>query len=448
MFERTSRDSRAASVVGDLLKPKLVTSRRGLIRAAAQCAAIGVAGSVAGAERQALAASTDRKFLYFFARGGWDATPLDPKFAGDGFSAVGGTDMDAGTVLGQQGNLSWSSGPDRLAMDAYFAAWGHRSAIIRGVNVHSVAHDTGEYWALTGGGINTRPDWPTILAAGGATDYPMPHLVFSGPNYPGRLGSAVVRGGGGSLLDLIDGSIMGYSDQNAPAFELSVDAMIDAHVRTRAVRYGVGRTGLAKIRTDAFSDSLDRSTELEGRQFEAGLAGAAAGTLDQALMALEVMRLGLTRCAMIEIPGGWDTHGGNGAVGGQLDDFFSVLDELQSHMARTPGLSSEWLADEVVIAAGSELGRTPKFNGAMGRDHWTYTSMFLAGAGIQGDTVAGATDESLLGVPIDLGTGRASNSGVMIGTEHVGATLLELGNVDPEEFLPGVPSIRALIQGA
>lgn len=446
MFNRNKRPRSPAAELAT--PPALITSRRGLIQAAARCAAIGVAGSVAGAERQALAASTDRKFLYFFARGGWDATPLDPKFAADGFSPVGGTDMDAGTMLGQTGNLTWSSGPDRTAMDTYFANWGYKSALIRGINVHSVAHDTGEYWALTGGGINTRPDWPTILAANASVEYPMPHLVFSGPNYPGQLGAAVVRGGGGSLLDLIDGSIMGYADENAPAFELSVDAMIDAHVRTRAVRYGANRTGLAKVRSDALLSSLDRSTELEGRQFEAGLSGAASDTLDQALMALEVMRLGLTRCAMIAIPGGWDTHGGNGAVGGQLDDFFSVLDELMAHMDRTPGLASEWLSDEVVIAAGSELGRTPKFNGAMGRDHWTYTSMFLAGAGVQGDTVAGETDESLLALPIDLGTGRPSQSGTMIGTEHVGATLLELGNVDSDKYLPGVPSIRALIQGA
>lgn len=423
-------------------------SRRQWIQRAAGCAALGTFGSLGAAERQARAAAPDKKFLFFFARGGWDATPLDPKFAADGFSAVGGTDMDAGTVLGQSGNLTWSSGADRLAMDTYFANWGSRTALVRGVNVHSVAHDTGEFWALTGGGEDSRPDWPTILAASGSTEYPMPHLVFSGPNYPGRLGAAVVRGGGGSLLDLIDGSLNGQLDENAPSFDPTVDLLIDAHVRSQGVRYGAGRTGLAKIRTDAFLSSLDRASELEGRQFEAGLQDGASGLLDQALMAAEVMRLGLTRCAMIQIPGGWDTHGGNGAVGGQLDDFFSALDQLMDQLARTPGASAEWLADEIVIVAGSELGRTPKFNGSMGRDHWTYTSMLIAGAGVQGDTVAGETDDSFLALPIDLGTGRASGAGVLIGTEHVGATVLTLGDVDPQPWLPGVPAIDALIQGA
>jgi uncharacterized protein (DUF1501 family) len=151
---------------------------------------------------------------------------------------------------------------------------------------------------------------------------------------------------------------------------------------------------------------------------------------------------------MIQIPGGWDTHGGNGAVGGQLDDFFSALDQLMDQLARTPGANAEWLADEIVIVAGSELGRTPKFNGSMGRDHWTYTSMLIAGAGVQGDAVAGETDDSFLAMPIDLGTGRANNAGVLIGTEHVGATVLTLGDVDPQPWLPGVPAIDALIQGA
>ena len=41
----------------------------------------------------------------------------------------------------------------------------------------------------------------------------------------------------------------------------------------------------------------------------------------------------------------------------------------------------------------SEMGRTPKINGNGGRDHWTYCySVTLAGAGLQGGTVHGASD--------------------------------------------------------
>jgi uncharacterized protein (DUF1501 family) len=41
----------------------------------------------------------------------------------------------------------------------------------------------------------------------------------------------------------------------------------------------------------------------------------------------------------------------------------------------------------------SDFGRTPRVNGAAGRDHWTFCySVVFAGAGIKGGTVCGASD--------------------------------------------------------
>ena len=129
-------------------------SRRALLRGIAGAAGLGTLGTLAAVQEQALAASGDRKFLFFFASGGWDATPLDPKFAEDGASPLdtssGATDMDPDTVLGQAGNLSWSSGPDRPAMDRFFTRWGGRTSLIRGVNVHSAGHESGMKWMMTG----------------------------------------------------------------------------------------------------------------------------------------------------------------------------------------------------------------------------------------------------------------------------------------------------------
>ena len=56
-------------------------------------------------------------------------------------------------------------------------------------------------------------------------------------------------------------------------------------------------------------------------------------------------------------------------------------------------LSERGLLSETLIVVTSEMGRTPKINGNAGRDHWTncYGSL-LAGAGIRGGTVYGASD--------------------------------------------------------
>jgi len=428
---------------------ELSLTRRRLIQAAAATAGVGLLGSMdALMAQQARAASIgDRKYLFFFASGGWDATPLDPKFGSDGVSPVGGTDMDPGTVRGQAGNLTWSSGPDRLNMDVYFSRWASRTALIRGVNVHSAGHESGTQWMMTGTTTSSRPDWPTILASHGVMDYPMPHLVFSGPAYPGTLGAAVVRGGGGTLLRLIDGTLNTSVDRPSPVFETPSDSMMDAAVYNRAGRLTGRMQGQARDRMEDYLGNMERAMELEGRRFEAGLGEQSRTMEAQAEMALEVMRLGLTRCAMIRVPGGWDTHGGNQNVGAQMDAFFGVLDRLMEKMHTSPGLSTPRLAGEVVIVCTSELGRTPRFNGSQGRDHWPYTSMLVAGSGIQGNSVIGSTDEGFISLPTDFATGQPSGSGDIIATENVGVTLLKHGNVNPEKWLPGIQQVPALVRG-
>jgi len=389
----------------------------------------------------------ERKFLFCFAGGGWDATPLDPKYGADGFSPVGGTDMDEDTWRAEIGNLSWSGGLDRPNMDRYFQRWVNKTALIRGVNVHSAGHEAGMKWMMTGTSSSSYPDWPTTLAAFGQGDYPMPHIAFGGPAYPGNQGSALVRGGGGTLLDLIDGSIVGAVDEPSPVFSTPADSIMDAAVYERAVEFAESREGLGLWRAEDLMGSMERNMELEGRRFEAGLGDNGNSVLDQCVMAVELMRLGLSRCAMVSIPGGWDTHGGNQRVGLQMDNFFDGLNELMEHLARTPGRSAPWLIDEVVVVGLSELGRTPKFNGAVGRDHWPYTSMLVAGSGVRGNRTFGGTDEGFIALPCDFETGQTNSSGAMLGTEHVGTALLQLGGLDPEKHLPGVQPLTGLIKG-
>lgn len=425
----------------------LALSRRRLIQAAAACAGVGMLGSMDAvlAQKARAAGQGDRKFLFFFASGGWDATPLDPKFDVDGMSPIDGTDMDPDTTLARSGNLSWSSGPDRRNMDLFFGRWGPRVALLRGVNVHSAGHESGTQWMMTGTTTSERPDWPTIIAANSNVDYPMPHLVFSGPAYPGPLGAAVVRGGGGSLLRLIDGTLNTDVDRPSPVVSTPADSMMDAALYNRAGRLAGKRDGQGRERLDDYLGSLERSMELEGRRFEAGLGQQTRGLLGQAQMALEVMRLGLTRTAMIRIPGGWDTHGGNQNVGTQLDAFFGALDTLFERMDRTPGLVAPRLSQEVTVVATSELGRTPRFNGSRGRDHWPYTSMLVAGSGVRGNSVIGATNDRFISLPTDFQTGEPSSSGDVMGTEHVGCTLIKLAGLNPDRWLPGVATVPALL---
>jgi arylsulfatase A-like enzyme len=56
-------------------------------------------------------------------------------------------------------------------------------------------------------------------------------------------------------------------------------------------------------------------------------------------------------------------------------------------------LSERGMLDDTLIVCMAEFGRTPKINGAAGRDHWgPVFSVALAGGGVRGGVVHGASD--------------------------------------------------------
>ena len=85
----------------------------------------------------------------------------------------------------------------------------------------------------------------------------------------------------------------------------------------------------------------------------------------------------------------WDQHGalekGHGAMAHQVDQPIAGLLE---------DLKSRGLLDETLVIWAGEFGRTPFSQGSNGRDHNPYGfSIWMAGGGIKGGTVYGATDE-------------------------------------------------------
>lgn len=115
----------------------------------------------------------------------------------------------------------------------------------------------------------------------------------------------------------------------------------------------------------------------------------------------------------------WDTHWNNFAH--LRNRLAAPTDAAMS--ALLDDLSDRGLLDDTLFIALGEFGRSPKINGYTGRDHWPHAATaVLAGAGIRGGAVYGATDRlgaypseapvspsdltatilHLLGVPADL----------------------------------------------
>jgi uncharacterized protein (DUF1501 family) len=122
----------------------------------------------------------------------------------------------------------------------------------------------------------------------------------------------------------------------------------------------------------------------------------------QALLARRLVEAG---CAFVTLDlsyhtasGTWDTHGDNippyGGIKKGLGPLLPLFDHLITTL--TDDLRERGLADEVLVVAMGEFGRTPQVGtqgSTDGRNHWPYVmSMLLTGGGLRHGQVIGSTE--------------------------------------------------------
>jgi uncharacterized protein (DUF1501 family) len=97
----------------------------------------------------------------------------------------------------------------------------------------------------------------------------------------------------------------------------------------------------------------------------------------------------------------WDCHGA--APFSTLDDYANELLPVfdRAFTALLDDLEQRGRLETTLVVAAGEFGRTPRLNASGGRDHWPGVwSVALAGGGIAGGQVVGATDAQA-GAPAD-----------------------------------------------
>jgi hypothetical protein len=118
----------------------------------------------------------------------------------------------------------------------------------------------------------------------------------------------------------------------------------------------------------------------------------------------------------------WDTHTRNFPI---LRDVNLPYFDL-TFTALLEDLEVRGLLDETLVVVMSEMGRTPRVNANGGRDHWTFCySMFLAGGGVRGGAVHGASDAQ-----------AAYVKDRPVSTSDVCATVYECLGIDPDLTVP------------
>jgi uncharacterized protein (DUF1501 family) len=431
-------------------------SRRSLLRAGAASAAL-----LPLLHRPALAATGAQRLLVVYARGAWDITfsidPKDPR-EGDVRELVDGPwlnpslgpaeedwlDPDEGVV--NYAGIPVAVNPtQRPQVAGFFSRWADRCVVVNGVSVGSIVHDAARLRVLTGSRTTGAPDLGAIVGATAATT--VGYVDFAGQGFVGPLAASSLRvGNAGQLAALLDPTVQIplTGGGSAPRVSLSRDeqAAIDALLDARAARLrGASSLPGDQALMDALLESLVRGRELRGD----GPGLAAEITLGETLsiggqfrLALKMFQEGHCATALIDSGLAWDTHTDNHDQHRLVNSLFSGLSAIAQQ------LQLSGMLDDTLVVVMSEFTRTPKLNGALGKDHWPVASMLLFGGGLAGGRVLGGTDDGLAALPVDPRTGAVDPSGVTLGFAEVSAGLLSAMGVDPAAHLPGVEVFDAI----
>jgi hypothetical protein len=204
-----------------------------------------------------------------------------------------------------------------------------------------------------------------------AAEFRAPDLTLPGEVPPLRFQER--RG----LLDQVDRHLTGLDRSGAvEQFEQHARKAVELLSSSRARRAFDLAQEPAKLRERYGRSRFAQSVLLARRLVEAGVS---------------LVQVNWTRIKDQPNQGGWDTHAKNNESLKNL--LMPIMDQCFS--ALLEDLQVRGLLDETLVVWFGEFGRTPRFNGAGGRDHWGHVfSLALAGGGIRGGTVYGASDRN------------------------------------------------------
>jgi hypothetical protein len=326
------------------------------------------------------------------------------------------------------------------AVSAFFAAHAAKTVMLHGVSTRSVNHETCQIVSLTGGTRRDAMDWPTRLASEEGDAYDLPHLVLSGPVYPGE-GALYVSRAEGRLQAALDGTLVRDTlplvNPTTATLPLrpATGRILESFLERRAAAVRQASPGLL---ASQYEESQLRVHRLVGQRY--GLRFQTGSDLvSRARIAVEAMAKGVTRVATLGSGESWDTHFDNALQATNADKLFTGLSALMEALSTTTDDQGVLLSEDTVVVVMSEMGRTPKYNASNGRDHWPFTSMLIVGAGVSGNRVIGGYDDGYIGYGIDSDgdINLADDDGVQCGA--IGATLLAAGGIDPGRYTTYAP---------
>lgn len=282
-------------------------------------------------------------------------------------------------------------------------------AIVRSMTADFSEHTNANYFVHSGSGLQGRPSlgsWVTYGLGSECRDLPGFVVLNTGMIPPGGLDCF----SNGFLPATHQGSLFKPSD--LPVADIRRTEATDAQQNRKLSllkkldRSVLGRIGqvdtlesaianyeLAYRMQRAVPDVMNISSESRATQQMYGIGDAATEMYGrECLIARRMVERGVRFVELLCQNLGhdrWDQH--SNLQQGHARNALAV-DKPIAGLIRD--LKARGMLDETLIVWGGEFGRTPMAQGSNGRDHNPFGfSMWLAGGGIRGGTVFGATDE-------------------------------------------------------
>jgi hypothetical protein len=282
-------------------------------------------------------------------------------------------------------------------------------AVVRSMTADFSEHTNANYFIHSGSGLQGRPSlgsWVTYGLGSECRDLPGFVVLNTGMIPPGGLDCF----SNGFLPATHQGSLFKPSDlpvadirRTEPTSaqqerKLALLKKLDRSVLGRigqvdTLESAISNYELAYRMQSAVPNVMDISQESRATQALYGIDNKATEMFGrECLIARRMVERGVR---FVELlcqnlgPDRWDQHGN--LLDGHARNALAV-DKPIAGLIRD--LKTRGLLDETLIVWGGEFGRTPMAQGSNGRDHNPFGfSIWLAGGGIRGGTILGATDE-------------------------------------------------------
>jgi len=390
--------------------------RRSFLKSVSAAAALSLVPKISKAEDEVY---NGPLYVFVHAGGGWDPTMFcDPK------ETNRQVDMSKLKTSSSGNNIKYPDLGEEYKLSSFFDTYGQDLLVINGINTQTNSHRTGTRYFATGKIADGNPSLGALLGAIHLPSSPLAYLGSGG--YTGTKGITpkVSISSSGSLNQIVNPNFNRMEGSNEVTFypkevyekmkgmRMERMSSLSSSAKLESVKSSIGQFSdahLSAINLKKIMQYIPDDINTHPKRSNA--------IFNKGRLAIAGYKAGLTVAVSLST-GGFDTHSNHDTNHlRSLERLFEGVDLLMQE-ARSVGIGND-----IVVLMSSDFGRTAKYNGRNGKDHWTTTSYMAMGKGISGNRVVGKSTDGHKYMKINPQTLNEDEKGVYITPGHIHKSL-------------------------